>query len=70
MKNFGQFVKLKRESLGLSQQSLTTACGFKHRSEISRLEAGKLEWKLSQVIVIAGLFGMSAGDLLSEFERY
>jgi len=68
MKNFGQFIKSKRESLKLSQQSLTDACGFKHRSEISRLEAAKLEWKLSQVIAVAGLFGMSAGDLLSEFE--
>jgi transcriptional regulator with XRE-family HTH domain len=68
MLNFGQFIKSKRESLKLSQQSLTDACGFAHRAEISRLEADKLEWKLSQVIAIAALFGMSASELLSEFE--
>lgn len=68
MPNFGQFIRTKRESLGLSQQILTDACGFKHRSEISRLESGKLEWKLNQIIAIAGLFGMSVGDLLNEFE--
>jgi predicted transcriptional regulator len=66
--NFGQFIKSKRESLRLSQQSLTDACGFVHRAEISRLEAGKLEWKLSQVIAIAALFGMPASELLREFE--
>lgn len=68
MTPFGQFVKTKRERLGLSQHSLALACGFTHRAEISKLEAGKLEWKLSQVTAIAALFGMTAARLLEEWE--
>lgn len=66
---FGQFIRQKREGLGLSQQSLTDACGFAHRSEISKLEAGKLEWKLSQVQKVARLFEMTTAELLNEFEN-
>lgn len=66
---FGQFIKLKRESLGLSQQQLTDVCGFAHRSEISKLEAGKIEWKLNQIQAIAQLFEMTISELLSEYEK-
>jgi transcriptional regulator with XRE-family HTH domain len=68
-REFGQFVKSKRESLGLSQHSLAIACGFTHRAEISKLEAGRLEWKLNQIIAIATLFGTTAGTLVSEWEQ-
>lgn len=68
MITFGQFIKLKRETLGVSQQTLTDACGLNHRSEISRLEAGKFEWKLNQVVAIAGVFGTTASKLLAEWE--
>lgn len=66
---FGQFIKSKRELLGFSQQQLTDACGFAHRSEISRLEADKLEWKLNQIQAIAQLFGMTTGELMAEYEE-
>lgn len=66
---FNQFVRIKRERLGLSQQQLTNACGFAHRSEISKLEAGKLEWKLNHVMMVAALFGQTASELLAEYEQ-
>lgn len=65
---FGQFIQTKRKQQNISQQQLSDACRFKHRSEISRLEAGQLEWKLSQIVAIAPLFGTSASGLLAEFE--
>jgi len=66
---FGQFIKQKRQHNKLSQQSLATACGFAHRSAILRLEQDRLEWKLKEVMSIAELFGLSASELLAEFER-
>lgn len=69
MNKFGQFIKSKRESLGLSQQQLTDVCGFAHRSEISRLEADKVEWKFYQIQAIAQLFEMTASELMREYEK-
>ena len=67
---FGQFIRHQRLDRGLSQQALAAACGFSQRANVSKLEAGKLEWKLEQVIVVARLFEMSASQLLAEFEAY
>lgn len=67
---FGQFIRAKRQRAKLSQQHLATACGFAHRSNILRLENGILEWKLKEVVSVAGLFGLSASELLSEFENF
>ena len=65
---FGEYIKLKRTESKISQHTLALACGFTHRSQLSRLEAGKLEWKLSELRAIAPLLEMRAGDLLNEFE--
>lgn len=67
---FGQFIKQKRQQSKLSQQSLATACGFKHRSAILRLEQDRLEWKLKEIMSIAELFGLSASQLLAEYENF
>lgn len=68
MISFGHFIRSKRRALGIPQQALADACNFTHRGQISKLESGLLEWKLSQVTAIAPLFGMTAGGLLSEWE--
>jgi len=67
---FGQFIKQKRQGSKLSQQVLATACGFAHRSNILRLERDELEWKLKEVVSVAELFGLSASQLLAEFENF
>ena len=67
---FGQFIKQKRQQSKFSQQRLADACGFAHRSAILRLEQDRLEWKLKEVVSIAELFGLSASELLSEFENF
>jgi transcriptional regulator with XRE-family HTH domain len=64
---FGEFVRQKRLEAGLSQDEVARALGYKHRSNIHRLETGKLEWKLTAIIKLAALFGMSAVELLAEF---
>jgi len=67
---FGQFIRTKRLESKLSQQRLATACGFAHRSNVWRLERDELEWKLKEVVSVAELFGLSASQLLAEFENF
>jgi DNA-binding XRE family transcriptional regulator len=43
-------LKLRRQELKISQDKLSRHIGFRHRSNISKLEDGKLEWKLKDVI--------------------
>ena len=68
---FGEYIKLKRKESKISQHTLALACGFTHRAQLSKLEAGKIEWKLSEVYAIAPMLGTTGAGLLSEFEsRY
>jgi predicted transcriptional regulator len=48
--DIAKILKERRQSLGISQDDLATHCGFAHRSNISRLEAGHLEWKWRDVV--------------------
>lgn len=66
---FGQFARQLREQRGTSQDTVAQALGYEHRSNIHRLETGKLEWKLSSVVALAQLFNMSTSELLREFEN-
>ena len=44
-----KILKNRRVFLGISQDRLAAACGFANRASISKLEAGKLEWKWRDV---------------------
>jgi predicted transcriptional regulator len=48
--DIAKILKDRRIALGISQDDLATHCGFCHRSNISRLEAGRLEWKWRDVV--------------------
>ena len=65
---FGQFARLKREQACLSQHTVAQAMGFQHRSEVSRKEANLVEWKLSEVEILASLLGIKTSELLAEYE--
>lgn len=65
---FGEFIKIKRKESNISQHTLALACGFTHRAQLCKLEAGKIEWKLSEIRAIAPLFDMTVARLMKEFE--
>jgi len=67
---FGEYVKLKRKENKISQHTLALACGFSHRAQVCKLEASKIQWKLSEIYAIAPLMGMTGAELLSEFENF
>ena len=64
-----QFLRTKRQELGISQDTVSQALGYAHRSEVHRLETGKLEFRLRHLFILAELFGMKASELLAEYER-
>lgn len=66
---FGQFARHKREQAGLTLDTVAEALDYQHRSNVHRLETGRLEWKLASVVKLAELLGMSASDLLAEWEK-
>ncbi len=53
--DIAKLLKNRRLDLGISQGSLASHCGFAHRSNVSRLEAGKLEWKWKDVMTACEL---------------
>ena len=67
--SLGYFFYQKRQELGISQDTVSQALGYAHRSEIHRLETGRLEFRLKHLFVLAELFGMKASELLAEYER-
>lgn len=46
-------IKLRREELGLSQEALALALGYKHRSSITEIEKGRNEMPLKKVEAFA-----------------
>lgn len=48
--DIAQILKERRKALNISQHDLALHCGFAHRANISRLEAGKLKWKFRDVV--------------------
>jgi predicted transcriptional regulator len=48
--DIAKILKDRRIALGISQDDLAAHCGFANRSNISRLEAGHLEWKWRDVV--------------------
>lgn len=64
-----EYLRNKRQELGISQDKISQALGYAHRSEVHKLETGKLEWRLKHIFIIAKLFRISASDLIAEFEK-
>ena len=63
--HFAANVRRRRAELGLSQEDLGHACGL-HRTEISLLERGERDPRVSTVVRLARALGVRAGDLLDD----
>jgi transcriptional regulator with XRE-family HTH domain len=61
---FGANLRRLRERSGLSQEALATRAGGLHRTEISLLERGEREPRLSTVVLLAQALGVKVATLL------
>ncbi len=66
-RRFGENVRAQREAAGLSQQRLGFAAGL-HRTEISLLERGEREPRLSTIVRIARALEISPALLLRDLD--
>lgn len=64
MAKFGQFLRGQRRAAGLTQAQLAERLGVSNRS-VSRWETGSNMPDFDLVIEMAGLFGVSVGELLA-----
>lgn len=60
----GQRVKEKRKALGMSQEELAKACGFKSRSSINKIELGQRGLPLRKVELIADALKLTPVELM------
>lgn len=65
---FGQVLRQKRKSAGLSQEKFAEICSLE-RTFISFLERGERRPSLNMTFVIATALGMKASDLVAEVEK-
>lgn len=65
---FAEFIRDKRKAAGLSQDTVAEALGYAHRANVSRIEAGKLELKVSSLVKFAQLLGVTVSALFEEYE--
>lgn len=66
---FGQFIKQKREGLGVTQTQLAEALSLGNKSDIARRESGERDWSHLQVEALAAFFGLPASKLYAEYEQ-
>ena len=63
-KQLGRNVRAARERSGASQVRLAAAAGM-HRTEISLLERGERDARLSTIVRLARALGIGPGELLA-----
>lgn len=61
---FGENLRRARTQSGLSQEQLSYRCKL-HLTEISRLENGRRDPRLSTIVRLAGGLGMPPAELLA-----
>lgn len=61
----GGVIRLRRESLGLSQEDLALECGL-HRTYISQLERGRKSPTLRTLVLIAKALGCEPAELVRQ----
>jgi transcriptional regulator with XRE-family HTH domain len=66
-KKFGQVVRSRRESRGISQEELAALAGI-HRTYVSSIELGKVRLGLEIAKKVADGLGTTLSDLLAEAE--
>lgn len=60
----GEIIRALREKQGLSQEALAARLGYKDRSSIAKIEAGKVDLSQSKLEQLSQLFHVSIPDLM------
>ena len=58
-----------RLNAGLSQAKASEYLGYKNRSYVCQIEAGKVELKAVDLLKLAGLYQISLDELAKNFEK-
>jgi transcriptional regulator with XRE-family HTH domain len=66
---FGSVISKHRKALGISQERLADEAGL-HRTYISLIERGQRTVSLDTIIKLAKALGVTAAELLSDFENH
>ena len=64
---FGAYIKALRTARGMTQQELSTKCGYSHRAAISQLEKGKNDIAFDKLPALSSALGVEPQEL---FEAY
>jgi transcriptional regulator with XRE-family HTH domain len=64
LRGIGAKIRQHRLDRGMTQSDLAFACNDKDYSQINRIELGKVNFSVSYLSLIAGVFGISPKDLL------
>ena len=64
MKSFGDKIKLRREELNMSQDTLAKMVGYKSRSSINKIELGLADITQSRIMDIASALGTTPAYLM------
>lgn len=62
--NIGERIKIRREELDMSQDTLAKAVGYKSRSTINKIELGVNELKQKKILEIARALDVSPAYLM------
>lgn len=60
----GEIIRTLREKQGMSQEALAARLGYKDRSSIAKIEAGKVDLSQSKLALLSQLFHVSIPDLM------
>ena len=63
-RSYGNNIRARRKQLGMNQQKLAEAVGFKNKSSISEIENGKKPCFVEDFVKIANALQISPGSLL------
>ena len=64
---FGAYIKALRTARGMTQQELSTKCGYSHRAAISQLEAGKNDIAFDRLPSLSSALGVEPQELLDVY---
>jgi len=64
LRDIGAKIREHRLARGMTQAELAFSCNDKDYSQINRIELGKVNFSISYLSLIAGVFGISPKDLL------
>lgn len=59
-------IKNYREKSGMSQEELAKLVGYKNRTSIAKIEAGKIDLPLSKIELFADALGVTPTELMGE----